>query len=185
MPGARDAFVSAVAWPRRAIVVVMLCALAPAWGAQLTVPKGLIVLKPSPAPALALKDMEGKSIDLRQLRGQWVLVHFWASWCGPCRREMPTLDRLAQAIPAQQLALVLVNTAESEDEVFAFLPTVAPNLSSYLDSDGVVTERWQPRGLPSSFLVDPQGRRRYLALGGREWDSPAYLSFLRALTAPK
>lgn len=170
----------------RGALLLMLCALAPfAWAAQPPVPKGLIVLKPAPAPALALKDMEGKSIDLRQLRGQWVLVHFWASWCGPCRREMPTLERLAQAIPAKQLALVLVNTAESEDEVFAFLPTVAPNLSSYLDSDGVVTERWQPRGLPSSFLVDPKGRKRYLALGGREWDSPAYLAFLRTLPAQK
>ena len=170
----------------RALLLLMLCSLALlASAAQPLVPKGLLVLKPSPAPALALKDMDGKAIDLRQLRGQWVLVHFWASWCGPCRREMPTLDRLAQAIPAQRLALVLVNTAESEDEVFAFLPTVAPNLSSYLDSDGVVTERWQPRGLPSSFLVDPKGRKRYLALGGREWDSPAYLSFLRALTAQK
>jgi len=171
---------------RRVMVVTLLCAFAPlAWAAPSAVPKGLIVLKPTPAPALVLKDMEGKSIDLRQLRGQWVLVHFWASWCGPCRREMPTLERLAQAIPSKQLALVLVNTAESEDEVFAFLPTVAPTLSSYLDTDGAVTERWQPRGLPSSFLIDPKGRKRYLALGGREWDSPAYLAFLRALSAQR
>lgn len=165
----------------------VLLLLATGWGwvsanaFAATTPPGLMVLKPKPAPALQLKDMDGKSIDLRQQRGRWVLVHFWASWCGPCRKEMPTLQAMRAKIPAQQLALIMVNTAETDDQVFAFLPTVAPDLNTYMDYDGAVTERWQPRGLPSSFIVDPQGRLRYLALGGREWDSPAYLAFLRSL----
>ena len=144
-------------------------------------PPGLMVLKPKPAPTLKLKDMDGKSVDLNALRGRWVLVHFWASWCGPCRKEMPTLQAMRAQIPEEQLALVMVNTAETDEQVFAFLPTVAPDLNSYMDYDGAVTDRWQPRGLPSSFFVDPQGRLRYLALGGRAWDSPAYLNFLRSL----
>ena len=147
------------------------------------VPKGLLALSGAAAPALKLKDSDGAETDLAKLRGQWVLVHFWASWCGPCRKEMPTLQRLAQKIPSKTLRLVLVNTAETDDEVFSFLTTIAPELNSLMDRDGKVTETWQPRGLPSSFLVDPQGRLRYLALGGREWDSPAYLNFIRVLTA--
>ncbi len=76
----------------------------------------------------------------------------------------------------------MVNTAETEVELFAFLGAVAPTLlaGNLLDRDGAVTERWQPRGLPSTFLVDPEGRIQYLALGGRPWDSPAYIAFLRA-----
>ena len=147
------------------------------------VPKGLVSLPGAAAPMLKLKDSDGKETELAKLRGQWVLVHFWASWCGPCRKEMPTLQRLSQKIPATTLRLVLVNTAESDDEVFSFLATIAPELNSLMDRDGKVTEVWQPRGLPSSFLVDPQGRLRYLALGGREWDSAAYLTFIRAITA--
>lgn len=147
-------------------------------------PRGLMPLDGRPAPALRLADMNGQVTDLQQLRGRWVLVHFWASWCGPCRREMPTLQRLSARIPPTRLQLVLVNTAESEDEVFSFLAGVTPELNTLMDRDGRVTERWQPRGLPSSFLVDPQGRLRYLALGGRDWTSPAYLNFLQALTAP-
>lgn len=147
-------------------------------------PRGLMPLDGRPAPALRLADMNGHVTDLQQLRGRWVLVHFWASWCGPCRREMPTLQRLSARIPPTRLQLVLVNTAESEDEVFSFLAGVTPELNTLMDRDGRVTERWQPRGLPSSFLVDPQGRLRYLALGGRDWTSPAYLNFLQALTAP-
>lgn len=146
-------------------------------------PAGLLALAPKPAPALKLKNADGKSFDLKQNRGHWTLVHFWASWCGPCRKEMPTLPAMSSKLPT--LKLVLINTAETEDEVFSFLATVSPDLDSLLDRDGSVTERWKPRGLPSSYLVDPDGRLCYLALGGRDWTSPAYLQFLTALVKQK
>lgn len=147
------------------------------------VPKGLIALEGRTAPPLVLKDMDGKTTRLSDLKGRWVMVHFWASWCGPCRREMPTLQDMVKALPSNRFALVLVNTAETDDQVFAFLPTVAPELNTLMDRDGKVTERWKPRGLPSSFLVDPEGQIKYVALGGREWGSKPYLDFLRALVA--
>lgn len=145
-------------------------------------PPGLMPRDGRPAPALRLTNMEGQVTDLSELRGQWVMVHFWATWCGPCRREMPTLQGLSQRLPPQRLRVLLVNTAETDDEVFSFLGLVAPDLDSLMDRDGTVTERWQPRGLPSSFLIDPDGRQRYLALGGRDWATGAYLDFLRPLT---
>lgn len=148
------------------------------------VPKGLLKLDGRPAPALKLADMDGKATDLSALRGRWVMVHFWAGWCGPCRREMPTLSAVMKALPPERLTVLLVNTAESEDEVFSFLASVSPELNTLMDRDGLVTAAWQPRGLPSSFFVDPQGRLRYLALGGRDWSSPLYLDFLRQLTTP-
>ncbi len=149
-----------------------------------TLPAGLIELDGRPAPALKLADLDGKTTDLALLRGRWVMVHFWASWCGPCRRELPAIAAMVQTKPAT-LALVMVNTAETEDEVFAFLASVAPTLSTFLDKDGQVTERWQPRGLPSTFFVDPGGRLRYLALGGRPWDSEPYRRFLAGLAPEK
>jgi len=91
---------------------------------------------------------------------------------------------MVQTKPAA-LALVMVNTAETDDEGFAFLTSVAPALSTLLDKDGQVTERWQPRGLPSTFFVDPRGRLRYLALGGRPWDSEPYRRFLAGLAPEK
>lgn len=147
-----------------------------------TPPAGVLKLDGRPAPALRLVDMDGKTVDLAQLKGRWVLVHFWASWCGPCRREMPTLPTLIKTFPAERLSVLLVNTAEGDDEVFSFLASVSPELATLMDRDGQTTERWQPRGLPSTFFVDPQGRLRYLALGGRDWESKAYLDFLRELT---
>ena len=145
-------------------------------------PPGLMAQNGRPAPHLRLTNMEGEVTDLRDLRGLWVMVHFWATWCGPCRKEMPSLQRMAQHIAPERLRLVLVNTAETDDEVFAFLGLVAPDLNTLMDRDGQVTENWQPRGLPSSFLVDPEGRVRYLALGGRDWASEPYLAFLHGIS---
>ncbi len=144
-------------------------------------PRGIITVDGRDAPELVLKDINGESYDLSKSRGKWVFMHFWASWCGPCRKEMPTIQAIASQFKDSGLSIVLVNTSEDEDTVFDFLGTVAPDMNTLLDSDGNVTERWQPRGLPSTYFVDPEGKLRFIALGGRPWDKDEYLGFLKDL----
>lgn len=144
-------------------------------------PPGIIVVKDRAAPPFELTDMDGNPYALTPESDRWRFVHFWASWCGPCRPEMPAIERMSQKIEPAQLELILVNTAEDEDTIFTFLAGVAPDLSTLMDRDGQVTEQWRPRGLPATYLVDPTGRIRYQALGGREWDEPVYMKFLREL----
>ena len=151
------------------------------WAATPTVPKAILPLAPRPAPALKLNDMDGNTYDLSVAQGRWKFVHFWASWCGPCRKEMPSIQRMLERMQGASLEFVIVNVAESEDTVFSFLASVAPDIHSLLDSDGLATEQWQPRGLPSTYLVDPQGNIRYVAIGGRPWDTKDYIDFLSAL----
>ncbi len=165
----------------RQLVHAALLAGGLAFAGQTGLPGGVIPVDGHAAPPLRLADLDGEAFDLRELRGRWVFVHFWASWCGPCRKEMPAIQRMSDSLRDSALAIVLVNTAETEDAVFSFLGIVAPALTTLMDSDGLVTEQWQPRGLPASFLVDPRGRVSYLALGGRPWDQDSYLDFLRAL----
>lgn len=168
---------------RRVVVVLALLLLAGLEGMAadpVAVPKGILALDPMPAPALRVTDMDGARFDLEQARGRWVFVHFWASWCGPCRKEMPSIERMAGELE-DALEVMLINTAEDEDTLFTFLAEVAPELHSYMDRDGLVTEDWKPRGLPATYLVDPEGRVRYQALGGRPWDESVYLGFLRRL----
>ncbi len=151
---------------------------------QSELPAGIITVDGRDAPALVLKDINGETYDLSKSRGKWVFMHFWASWCGPCRKEMPTIQAIASRFKNSGLEIVLVNTAEDEDTVFDFIGTVAPDMNTLLDSDGMVTDRWQPRGLPSTYFVDPDGKLRYLALGGRPWDEGEYLDFLKTLIKP-
>ncbi len=148
---------------------------------EASLPFGIRHYAIGPAENFELDDIDGEPFSLQQTRGRWVFLHFWASWCGPCREEMPTLRTLAETFPASELAIVLVNTAEEEDDIFTFLSAIDVELDSLRDVDGVVTERWRPRGLPTTFLIDPRGEVKYQAIGGRSWDQPAYLSFIRRL----
>ena len=134
------------------------------------------------APDFTLKNMDADTISLSNYRGRWVLLHFWASWCGPCRREMPEIQRLAMRFSQDKLVILMVNTAEDEDTVFSFMAEVGLDTGSLLDRDGRVTEAWKPRGLPTSFLIDPAGRVQFQVIGGREWSNPAYINFLKQLT---
>jgi thiol-disulfide isomerase/thioredoxin len=163
----------------RGVAVSLL--LASLGAAALEPPKGVIPVAPQAAPPFRLSDMDGAAYALEDSRGRWAFVHFWASWCGPCRREMPAIQRMIHRIESLPLDVVIVNTAEDADTIFEFLAAVAPQLDSLMDRDGLVTEAWRPRGLPATYLVDPDGRIRYQALGGRPWDEPAYLEFLEGL----
>ncbi len=92
------------------------------------------------------------------------------------------MQRMAEQLQDERLVIVMVNTSEDEDTIFSFLGSYAPDMNSLMDSDGQVTEAWQPRGLPATYLVDPKGNIRYQALGGRPWDEGEYLEFLRTLS---
>ena len=145
-------------------------------------PPGVMRIDCREAPVLQLDNIDGQHYDLATTAGHWRFVHFWASWCGPCRREMPSIQEMMPLIEDTGIEIVLVNTAETEDEVFTFVGIVAPDLVPLMDTDGLVTEAWQPRGLPATYLVDPDGYIRFQVLGGRQWEQPAYVNFLRGLS---
>lgn len=132
------------------------------------------------APDFSLLDTDGETFKLNSTRGHWVFLHFWASWCGPCREEMPALQLLADTMQ-NELKIVMVNTAEDEDTIFTFLGDINVELNSLMDVDGLVTEAWKPRGLPTSFLINPEGEVKYQAIGGREWGKGEYIQFIRTL----
>ena len=149
--------------------------------AESILPKGFIKLDGQLAPALKVRDMDGQTFDIQEHRGHWIFVHFWASWCGPCRKELPAIETLIESSKGTDLQFVLVNTAEDEDTIFEFIGRFSPNLHTYMDPDGLITEIWQPRGLPTTFFIDPEGRMQYLALGGQAWQSEAHQTFLNKL----
>jgi len=128
-----------------------------------------------------LNDIDGESFELNKVKGKWVFLHFWASWCGPCAEEMPTIQKMADILKDDNFQIVMINTAEDEDTIFEFLSTINVELNSLLDPDGQVTEVWKPRGLPTTFLISPKGEIKYQAIGGREWYKTEYINFIKKL----
>jgi len=143
----------------------------------------LTVQAARPAPALKLKGLDGAPHDLAQLRGRVVLVNFWATWCPPCRREMPSMERLSQALKGEAFSVLAVDVGEDADTIEAFasqLDTV-PTFPILLDTRSRVMQAWKVAGLPTTFLVDKQGRIVASAIGGREFDHPEMIEMIRGL----
>lgn len=136
------------------------------------------------APKLKLFDMDGKQVDLESLKGKVVLVNFWATWCPPCRREMPSLQRLWKKLGASKLQIVAVNVGEDADTVLGFMGMLdeSPTFPIVFDKDSDTLRAWPVRGLPTTFLIDKRGHIAYRAVGGREFDSPENIRFITGLS---
>jgi len=148
---------------------------------KITPPKGIRFYETGLAEDFKLKDIDGETFELKNSRGKWVFLHFWASWCGPCQKEMPSIQKLTDILDKNSIQFVFVNTAEDEDTIFTFMSAINMEINSLMDVDGEVTEVWKPRGLPTTFLIDPKGYVRYQAIGGRDWDKDNYRKFLQKL----
>jgi cytochrome c biogenesis protein CcmG/thiol:disulfide interchange protein DsbE len=109
------------------------------------------------APDFTLSTLDGSSVRLSDLRGKPVLINFWASWCGPCRQEMPHLQAIYETHADQGLVVLGVDQLESPSAVAGFVEELGLTFPIPLDGDGKVAADYQARGLPTSFFVDASG----------------------------
>lgn len=140
------------------------------------------VAKPVPAPAFELQDIDGVKHALAEYRGKVVVLNFWATWCPPCRDEMPAMQRGWETLRDAGVVFVGVNVGEDADAVFMFLGDYAVEFPLLLDKDAKVIAQYPVTGLPTTFIIDPDGRITHRVVGGREWDDPALLKTLRELS---
>lgn len=126
---------------------------------------------PIDAPPLALEDLEGNRHDLDGYRGRVVLVNFWATWCLPCLREMPGIMRLEEAMAGRPFAVLAVNVEESPRRIRSFKERLDLDFVILRDASARAFRAWKVRVFPTSYLIDPQGKIRYAAVGPIEWDS--------------
>ncbi len=136
-----------------------------------------------PVPPLGLTDLEGKAWNLTPLKGQPVLLNFWASWCGPCRAEMPSLELLATRHERAGLLVLSVNYREPVPTIRRFLETLPFSLPILLDSDGEAALAWTPRVFPTTVLVDRSGTPRHSVIGELDWMGEAARALIEPLLA--
>jgi peroxiredoxin len=135
------------------------------------------------APDIELSDLAGRPGRLRDYRGRVVLLNFWATWCAPCREEMPALQALAQELGPHGLTVVGVNAREPRAKVEAFIQEHGLRFPMLLDSDGRAGQAYQVFALPATFVVDRRGTLVGTILGSRDWMGPDARAYLRQLLA--
>lgn len=134
------------------------------------------------APAFSLQDIDGKTHHLADYRGKVVVINFWATWCPPCREEMPSMQRAWESTLKQEgIPLLAINVGEDEETIFAFTGDYPVDFPLLMDLDSAVIDSWPVRGLPTTFIVDKKGRLVYRAIGGRAWDDEKLLAAIKAL----
>lgn len=136
---------------------------------------------PFPAPPFSLPDLDDKLHKLSDYQGQPLIVNFWATWCPPCRKEMPSMERAWQTLQSEGIGMIGINVGEDFDTVFGFTAVMDISFPLLLDSDGQVTAEWPIEGLPTTYILDPQGKMVYRIVGAREWDDEALLDAVREL----
>ena len=137
------------------------------------------------APEFSLPDLAGKKVQLKALRGSLVFLNFFATWCEPCREEMPGMERLFRAHKDKGLVVLAVNMQESAKRVRPFVQELKLSFPIALDEDGTVGRDYGVRALPVSFLIGRDGRILWRAIGGRDWESAQARRLFAELVAEK
>ena len=132
-------------------------------------------------PDLALPDLDGRQRRLGEFEGQVVLVNFWASWCTPCVKEMPSIQRLAESMRGKPFAVVGVNVGEGRLRVKTAAARLGIEFPVLLDRESVAFDAWGASGLPTTYLLDREGAIRYVGRGPLEWDSAAIIDVLEQI----
>jgi peroxiredoxin len=122
-----------------------------------------------PTPALRLPDLDGKEHRLEAYRGKVVLINFWATWCEPCKDEMPSIERLRVSLQGRPFAVLAVNLAEPDSRVQRFVQEARLGFPVLMDRDTATAKAWKARLLPATYIVGPDGRIRYSYLGELDW----------------
>lgn len=134
-----------------------------------------------PAPDFALRALDGPTLRLRELRGQVVLLNFWATWCAPCREEMPQLTRLHTKYRAAGLTVVGVNVDDDSRNTADVARKLGVNFPVLLDSEKQVSKLYALASMPSTVLIDRDGQVRHVHKGYREGFAELYEQQIRSL----
>jgi thiol-disulfide isomerase/thioredoxin len=157
-------------------VTTVIAALGLLWGGKVAEARehlfdamGMAKVPAKAAPNFTLSTVDGQQVSLEQYRGKVVFLNFWATWCIPCREEMPALEQLHQTYQAQDLAILSIDLKESADQVKAFFLKHSLSFPALLDQNGSVFRDYLVAGMPTTYLIGRDGTMLARGVGGRDW----------------
>jgi len=168
----------------RSLALVVAWVLLSPWPAPASQTGAALLDEPSrPVAALdfSATTLAGAAVRLSELRGQVVFLNFWATWCVPCKAEMPAMERVHRALRGQPFRMLAVNLQEDPAAIRKFVAELKLTFDIVLDATGEITRAYGVNNLPLTYLIDKRGRIVARALGERPWDQGAYVAYLRAL----
>jgi thiol-disulfide isomerase/thioredoxin len=165
---------------RLAAALCLLLAALPAW-ADMQARAWSAVL---PTPALVLQNLQGRATGLAEFRGKAVLLNFWATWCEPCREEMPTLQQLADVYGPDKLVVLTVNVKDSRAKAQQFMQGAGLDMTVLLDGDGQAARQWQVSIYPTTVLIGADGEARWRIVGQADWTSQEAERLIAGLFQP-
>ncbi len=166
---------------KRQITIQWMLLLLLSWSASAYSEQSLTPYKGAqPAPDFELVDVDGDKHRLSDYRGKPLIINFWATWCPPCREEMPSMNRAWSKVK-DDVSMLAINVGEDEDTIFIFSADYPIDFPVLLDRSGDVIREWPVKGLPTTFVLDREGNIRYMAVGAREWDDDALLEIVKGL----
>ena len=137
----------------------------------------------SQAPDFSVKDLSGAEVKLSSLKGQVVMVNFWATWCPPCKEEIPSMMKLDKSMAGKPFKMLAISIDEGGKEaVAAYFKKSGLSLPAYLDTDAKVSQLYGTTGVPETFIVDKTGKIQKKIVGGMDWSSPDVIAFMDELT---
>jgi len=128
-----------------------------------------------------LKNLDGEFVSLSDFKGKVVMINFWATWCPPCRKEMPSMQRAWEQYQKNDIMMLAVHIGGDVDEIWSFVSEYNLDFPVLIDGNSKVSNAWPILGIPTSFVIDKQGKIAYRAIGGREWDSPQLMQMMLSL----
>ena len=169
-----------VGGPARRAASILLLGFAP-WSVSANAP--IKAWTGGATPPFELSALDGRKVELASLRGRVVLINYWATWCEPCREEMPAIERLRAKMKGRPFEVLAVNYGESEERVSSFVAKLNLTMPILLDPYKNSVEDWKVRGLPMTFLVDARGRVRYWSFGERDWSEGEALKLVQKMVS--
>jgi peroxiredoxin len=144
---------------------------------------GMISIKgDQKVPDFTLKDLNGKKVGIKQFKGKIILINFWATWCAPCKEEMPSMEILHRQFKDKNFVLLAVSVDYGEVKTIQeFVSKHQYTFPVLLDPKGEVFDLFNVRGIPTTFLVDKKGKMIGKAVGPRDWKSQEFFSFISLL----